>query len=266
MIALSGYKRVASIIRTSAIRRPFGSEFSNLRMKNLPLQCNVQKTSFLSLHIRQMSSYPKVRTAYPQYSVFGPTHSLTIKLIIPSYRMVKGEAVATDYSKRGRMLFEFTPRDSHGKLDYNQKARIGLEANEVGLLCNQLPHHEVEIVRNSSPQYSNSAGAEGGMFEGTVTNDMPQKVIKFSPSDRAAVNVSLDYVSGIDGNTSDLEAGPMEVPMQTGEFEVFASIMRSSLPILAGWSPLIDIAIQASINEAINGGGYDGPPGEGHFF
>jgi hypothetical protein len=51
----------------------------------------------------------------------------------------------------------------------------------------------------------------------------------------------------------------MEVVAQAGEFEVIMAIMKSSLPILAGWSPLIDMAVQANVNEAVDGGGgYNG--------
>jgi hypothetical protein len=54
----------------------------------------------------------------------------------------------------------------------------------------------------------------------------------------------------------------MEVVAQAGEFEVILAIMKSSLPILAGWSPLIDIAVQANVNEAVvGGGGYSGGGG-----
>lgn len=41
--------------------------------------------------------------------------------------------------------------------------------------------------------------------------------------------------------------------------------MRSSLPILAGWSPLLDIAVHASQEEALNGG-FGDSSGGGDFF
>lgn len=250
MIALRGCRRVASIIPTRAIPRPCRSEVLDLRTKNRSLlQCNDQKASFLSVHSRNMSSNSGVRNAYPQYSIIGPTHSMSIKVILPGYRLARREALVLDYSNKGRMLFEFTPRGSDGRLDYAQKVSMGLSAEEVGLLCNQLPHQEVEIVRNPN-QTSNSAGG-GESFEGTVTNDMPQKVMKFSPSDGSAVTCTLDLVSEIDGN-SELESGRMEVIAQAGEFEVLASIMRSSLPVLAGWSPLVDIQVQAAIDRVVN--------------
>lgn len=51
----------------------------------------------------------------------------------------------------------------------------------------------------------------------------------------------------------------MEVLAQAGEFEVIMAIMKSSLPVLAGWSPLIDIAVQSNINDAVDSaGGYRG--------
>lgn len=58
------------------------------------------------------------------------------------------------------------------------------------------------------------------------------------------------------------QSDPMEVVAQAGEFEVIFSIMKTSLPILAGWAPLIDYAVQASIKDAASGG-YGGSGGNG---
>lgn len=52
----------------------------------------------------------------------------------------------------------------------------------------------------------------------------------------------------------------MEVIVQAGEFEVMLAILKSTLTILAGWSPLVDIAVTNAMNEAAGGMG-GGPPG-----
>jgi hypothetical protein len=46
----------------------------------------------------------------------------------------------------------------------------------------------------------------------------------------------------------------MEVVVQAGEFEVVLAIVKSTLPTLAGWAPLIDIAVVGAINEAVDSG------------
>lgn len=50
----------------------------------------------------------------------------------------------------------------------------------------------------------------------------------------------------------------MEVVAQAGEFEVIRAILQSSLSILVGWQPLVDLAIQGAVSEAMSGGGSGG--------
>jgi hypothetical protein len=186
---------------------------------------------------------------------------LTVKMIVPGYRLVKGDSLVVDTARKGRLLFEFTPRGSEGGYIWNDQSRFALSAEEVGLFCNQLPQFEIELSRSSN--VAASADEENMRF-GPITNDMPEKVLRVTPGEGGTVNFQLDYVKdGIGGQSPGVGqdgSGAMEVSVQAGEFEVILSIMRTSLPVLAGWSPLIDIAVQASINDAVRGGGgYSGP-------
>jgi hypothetical protein len=49
----------------------------------------------------------------PAYQVYGEDAALTIKAIIPGFK-VFGKSVVQDKSRKGRLLFEWTPRNSQG--------------------------------------------------------------------------------------------------------------------------------------------------------
>jgi uncharacterized membrane protein YgcG len=64
----------------------------------------------------------------------------------------------------------------------------------------------------------------------------------------------------------------MSVVAQPGEFEVFRSILKYSLPVIAGWAPLVDIAVTSAMNDVARdavgyesgyGGGGSGQSGGG---
>lgn len=202
MIILGGSKRLATIFPARSIAISPGSGLLEPRTKSRVFQCNEQNKSFMFSPSRLMSSFPPgIRTAYPQYTVLGPENMLTVKLIMPGYRMARGNALIVDYKRKGRMLFEFTPRDSLGKFSYDDKAAMGLSVEEVGLLCNQLPQYEVEIVRNPS-QYQDAEGGVG-IAGGVVTStasDVPLKSMKFSPGEGSSVRFILEDNS-VDGNS-----------------------------------------------------------------
>lgn len=205
----------------------------------------------LPLQVREMSSYSRnPRTAYPQYHVFGERSMLCIKIILPKFRTVRGDALVTDKSGKGRMLLEFTPSSAERNYQWNDQVRFALSPEEVGLFCNQLPHHEIELSRRATSFYPGEEDENNNL--GAITNNDPVKILKVSPRDGASVAFTIDFVkNGIGGQS---EIGPLEVVAQAGEFEIIAAIMRSSLPVLVGWSPLVDIALQYSINETMHSG------------
>jgi len=238
-------KRVRAIASIHVLE---GTSVSKLVAKS-PQNGSLRFCGRLPLSVRHMSSNVRSpRTAHPQYHVFGEKNMMCFKIMLPGFRALKGDGIVTDKSKKGRMLLEFTPSNAEGRYQWNDQVRFGLSAEEVGLFCNQLPHHPIELSRSamSSPP---GEGDEDHKIE-PITNDRPDKVLKISPSDGASVTFCLDYVKDGIGGQSD--SGPLEVVAQAGEFEVISAIMRSSLPVLVGWSPLVDIALKSSINEAMN--------------
>lgn len=57
----------------------------------------------------------------------------------------------------------------------------------------------------------------------------------------------------------------MSVVAQPGEFEVLMTILRSSIPIIAGWSPLVDVAVTGAMNDVARGvAGYGSGYGNGY--
>ena len=56
---------------------------------------------------------PNMRT-FPQYTVYGETTMLSLKLILPTFR-VKKNVLGVDAGKRGRVVLEWVPRDADGK-------------------------------------------------------------------------------------------------------------------------------------------------------
>jgi hypothetical protein len=127
---------------------------------------------------------------------------LSVKMIVPGYRLIKGEALVVDNARKGRMLLEFTPRASDGNYMWNDQTRFALSAEEVGLVCNQLPQFPVELCR--SPNAS-APGEEATDPFAAITNDMPDKVLKITPAEGASVSILIDFVrDGIGGQSPGL--------------------------------------------------------------
>ena len=152
------------------------------------------------------------------------------------------------------ILFCFLHSTTLGTISRDREAvvRLGLSAEEVGLLLHQLPQQQsVEMVRQPT--------ANEALYDGPSA---PQKVCKIVPTaGLAMVEFTLDFeVGGVGGQAMQNGIkGPYSVTMQAGEVQVALEIMRSSLPLLVGWTSMMDIAIQKSINDAINSGGGGNP-------
>ena len=120
---------------------------------------------------------------------------LNLKMIPPGYRLVKGESIVMDNSRKGKLLFEFTPRSAAGGYSWGDQVRFALSAEEAGLFCSQLPQFDVEFSRAAA-----HSSDEESMSIGVVTNDMPEKVLKISPGEGATVRFLLDFVrDGVGG-------------------------------------------------------------------
>ena len=138
---------------------------------------------------------PRIRRAYPQYNVHGEAHLLTVKMIPPIYKLIKGEALAMHPNNRGKLVLEFTPRTFGEKTyDWNLQTKFILNVEEVGLLYSQLPQNSVELSRTAIQSNEEDGGNT------LVTVDSPNKVLKISPlaDDPSALEFSLDfYLHGI---------------------------------------------------------------------
>jgi hypothetical protein len=133
--------------------------------------------------------------AYPQYGVHGLTY-FVMKVMPPTFKVVKNNILNVDNARKGRILFEFTPRGLDGKYDWSQSIRFALSAEEIGLLVNQLPHYKVEFSRVPSVR-----GDGDDAYGFAVTPDTPEKVLTVEPGELGAVNFTIDYVKdGVGGN------------------------------------------------------------------
>lgn len=201
--------------------------------------------------------------AFPSYSIFGTDALLTMKPLLPTFKPAGGDGVALD--RRGKMMLSFTPSAAgsdgggSGNWLWQEQLSIALTVEEVGLLVNQLPMHEVEISRSGNNQ-GGRGGGEYSLAPEPEISDAPDKVLTATPGDGATVTFTLDFVrDGVGGQLSPLEENsrhaPMEVVAQAGDFEVLKRLMETSIPQLLGWNSMMDIGVQSMINRGSGGGG-----------
>ena len=205
--------------------------------------------------------------AFPSYSIFGTDALLTLKPLLPTFKPAGGDGVALD--RRGKLMLSFTPSVGGGEAvhsgggggggnwKWQEQLTMALTVEELGLLVNQLPMHEVEICRAGSHQMQ-SRGVGGGEYslapEGEVS-DAPDKVLTVTPGEGATVTFAIDFVrDGVGGQISPLEENsrhaPMEVVAQAGDFEVCKRLMEASIPQLLGWNSMMDIGVQSMITRS----------------
>jgi Whirly transcription factor len=126
-------------------------------------------------------------TGYPQYNIYGgDTHFLGIKLIAPTFRSLKDGAIVP--LQNGKFLLEFIPRDSKS-VHWTEKVSIGLSAEEVGLICSELPRNTVEISRPSKNQQQENN------YEASATANDYSKILTMSPGENSSVMFKLAVLS-----------------------------------------------------------------------
>ena len=146
-------------------------------------------------------------------------------------------------------LFSFSFRTGTLSRERESVTRLGLSAEETGLLLQQLPQQQaVTLVRKPAPSESMSVES---------TTLQPHKVCTITPQEANAVEWKVDFeVDGVGGQAMpNGVAGPLAVTMQAGEVQVVLEIMRSSLPYLVGWTSTTQIAMERVIQDALGGGG-----------
>mmetsp|Transcript_5647 Transcript_5647/g.8233 ORF Transcript_5647/g.8233 Transcript_5647/m.8233 type:complete len:274 (+) Transcript_5647:110-931(+) len=203
---------------------------------------------------RSVSAATDGLRAFPQFSIFGETAVLSLKMISPKFKVIKDGILVPDNTNRGRLLLEFTARTGTADINWKEQVRFALDSSEVGLMVSQLPHNPVEWAR--PPAGHNSFGLadtpEGGMNTG-----MPDKVLSIEPQEGARVKFTLDFKK--DGVGGQDPLAPMEVTAEAGEFEVMRSIMQTSLPFLSGWQTLMEVGtkyeLEGNLRQPSPGGG-----------
>lgn len=244
-------------------KAPLGNILPNLKHPQQQPQ-----SSRLTLQQRSSSSHANnlggPLKAYPQYNIFGESCMLAVKLMPPTFRYLPSNTLVMDGNKKGRLLLEWIPRNADGSVTRDRDAviRFALSPEEVGLLMHQLPRQQmVEFVRR--PASPDGVVANSSSF---ATN-APHKVCRVIPSEAdGSVNWVLDLE--VDGVGSQPGPAGLQVPLsvaaQAGEVQVMLQLFRTSLPVLAGWSTLMDVAMEKTKVDALEGvagGGYGGGGG-----
>jgi hypothetical protein len=123
------------------------------------------------------------------------------------------------------------------------------------LILDQLPDHPVELSRRVPSGGDNN----GMMITSSVTDETPDKVLRLIPGVGGSVTFKIDYEkNGVGGQSplygEDNASGPLEVTAQLGEVQVVREIIRSSIPALVGWTTMLNVAMQKSLDDAQNVG------------
>jgi hypothetical protein len=177
--------------------------------QNLPGRTNAECTPRATLissseakQNRPLSTQALPKRGFPKYAVFGESAVISLSPILPTYKQAGAEGLAVD--KKGRMILEWVPRSNDNKSwAWNDKIRLALSVEEIGLVINQLPHFPVEISR---PMYAGQDDDTNSHFSGSgpVIGDMPEKVFKATPGEGATITLSIDYVKdGIGGQSAE---------------------------------------------------------------
>eukprot|EP00535_Pseudo-nitzschia_heimii_P006536 CAMPEP_0197177210 /NCGR_PEP_ID=MMETSP1423-20130617/2907_1 /TAXON_ID=476441 /ORGANISM="Pseudo-nitzschia heimii, Strain UNC1101" /LENGTH=294 /DNA_ID=CAMNT_0042626731 /DNA_START=89 /DNA_END=974 /DNA_ORIENTATION=- len=85
----------------------------------------------------------------PAYTVYGEETAFALKAIPPEYRVLPSGTVILDASKRGRLLFEWTPTAGGGSGDrryrWDASARFALTAEEAGSLIGRIDRGDPSV-------------------------------------------------------------------------------------------------------------------------
>ena len=130
----------------------------------------------------------------PAYTVYGEEIAFTLKAIPPEYRVLPSGTMILDASKRGRLLFEWTPMagghddDAGGwgggnkRYQWNASARFALTAEEAGSLLARIDRGDASVE-----------------FSRRVSGD-------FSPTGQGVDKVFVARAIGLESSLSDAEA------------------------------------------------------------
>jgi hypothetical protein len=117
--------------------------------------------------------------------------------------------------------------------------KFGLSPEEVGLIIDQLPEHQVEMARRPPPITSS------GDFPSVTQPTSDQKVMTLTPRGGGVVAFKIHDEAG--------GSEPLEVLVQLGEFRVMLQLMKSSIPVLVGWETQVEVALEKAVDTAKRG-------------
>jgi hypothetical protein len=52
--------------------------------------------------------------SYPQYTIYGENCMLSVKVLMPAFKLLRSNTLVLDGNKKGRILLEWTPRTADG--------------------------------------------------------------------------------------------------------------------------------------------------------
>ena len=125
----------------------------------------------------------------PAYTVYGEEFAFTVKAIPPEFRALKSGTVVLDASKRGRLLFEWTPiasghnSDGPGRYQWNSSTKFALTAEEAGSLLAKLDRGDTSV------EFSRRITAMGSVDKVFIA-----KTIELDGSKNDGVSLLVDYV------------------------------------------------------------------------
>lgn len=189
--------------------------------------------------------------AYPSIRFYGATCVLTMKPILPTFKSAGQYDNIIDINRRGSMLFEFAPRNQAG-IQWNKQIGVALSPEELGLLVQQIPHHNVTFTRLLTA----GDGMNGIRYNMVSEEDSVVKTMTVTPSGGGAIHFEIDFKkNGIGGqvppsgtNEPNFDSAPLDLIVEAGEWEVLMLTAKESIPSLTGWRTLMNIAMNDSLN------------------
>lgn len=193
------------------------------------------------------------KKSYPKHVVFGETCAFSMSPIMPTFRSTGEGGNVISVGKRGRMMFQFSPSTQSG-VQWNNQISFALQVEELGLLINQLPFHDVKFTRKLGGDHGN--GMNGKRYNVVSDNDDGvYKTLTVTPIEGAAILLEVDYKKdGVGGQTPPADSNehnwsyaPMSIILNAGEWEVVRLISQDSIPSILGWRASMDIATNDAI-------------------
>jgi hypothetical protein len=150
---------------------------------------------FFSFYDDPPNANQKPNMGNPAYTVYGEEIAFTLKAIPPEFRSLPSGTVILDASKRGRLLFEWTPLasghdDGYGsgnrKYRWDASTRFALTAEEAGSLLAKLDRGD--------PSVEFSRRVSGDSMGQSLDKVFIAKMIELEGTKNDGISLLMDYV------------------------------------------------------------------------